>query len=142
MPQIQNVYKDTQVEEQKCVNYRGTAHIRLKWFPQIKPSDLDTSHLEKLKGIFKENCCQNNIHNHVPATIDQQHFNAALKISGISELPKNFSVEYPELSFEAGYQLDFLHGKHRIQAAREVLFDPNDWWTVDFYASGKTKRYL
>ena len=41
---------------------------------------------------------------------------------------------YPELVFPAGYQVECLHGRHRIQAAKELGLD---WWTVDLYLAGK-----
>lgn len=41
---------------------------------------------------------------------------------------------YPELVFPAGYQVECLHGRHRIQAAKELGLD---WWTVDLYLAGR-----
>ena len=43
---------------------------------------------------------------------------------------------YPELAFPDGYQLECLHGKDRIQAAREFLSPRNKWWRVDLYPKG------
>jgi hypothetical protein len=40
---------------------------------------------------------------------------------------------YPELVFPAGYQVECLHGRHRIQAAKELGLE---WWTVDLYLAG------
>jgi hypothetical protein len=36
----------------------------------------------------------------------------------------------------AGYQLECLHGRHRIQAGREFLSPRNKWWAVDLYLAG------
>ncbi|KAL5345257.1 hypothetical protein ACLOAV_009627 [Pseudogymnoascus australis] len=49
--------------------------------------------------------------------------------------PPNESSQYPELVFPRGFQLECLHGRHRIQAGREFLSPRDKWWTVDLYLS-------
>jgi hypothetical protein len=46
---------------------------------------------------------------------------------------------YPELVFPGGYQLECLHGRHRIQAGREFLSPRDKWWAVDLYLAGIIK---
>jgi len=48
----------------------------------------------------------------------------------------NAQHESPELGFWPGYQLECLHGRHRIQAAKQALLPPDKWWTVDLYLAG------
>jgi hypothetical protein len=58
--------------------------------------------------------------------------------SGISAdaLLSNLSDDYPELKFPVGFQLECLHGRHRLQARRETLPSRDKWWTVDLYLEG------
>ena len=48
----------------------------------------------------------------------------------------NAQHEFLELGFWPGYQLECLHGRYRIQAAKQALLPPDKWWTVDLYLSG------
>jgi hypothetical protein len=79
------------------------------------------------------------------AIIDQEYLDAAMHQSGIAadDMLTNDEAdkppEYPELLFPQGFQLECLHGRHRIQAAREFLSPKDKWWTVDLYLSGKPK---
>jgi hypothetical protein len=47
---------------------------------------------------------------------------------------------YPRLTFPKGFQLEYIHGRHRIEAGREILSGNDRWWTVDLYLSGRFKR--
>ncbi|KAK6380192.1 hypothetical protein LTS17_005381 [Exophiala oligosperma] len=72
---------------------------------------------------------------HVPAAVDQSDLDAALRTSNATaeSLLNNLDNDPPVLKFPQLHRLTCLHGRHRIQAARETL-DPTDaWWTVDFY---------
>ncbi|KAL5331286.1 hypothetical protein ACEPPN_000816 [Leptodophora sp. 'Broadleaf-Isolate-01'] len=40
---------------------------------------------------------------------------------------------YPMLKFPTSCQLECLHGRHRIEAAREFLLPTDRWWVVDLY---------
>ncbi len=83
--------------------------------------------VERLKSIFRKECRRLDIHNHICAVVDQQHLDAAILISEISAkalLTKSKS-EYPKLVFSTDYQLKCLHGRHRIQAGKEVLSSAN-----------------
>ncbi len=85
--------------------------------------------VERLKSIFRKECRRLDIHNHICAVVDQQHLDAAILISEISAkalLTKSKS-EYPKLVFPIDYQLKCLHGRHRIQAEKEVLPSANKW---------------
>jgi hypothetical protein len=80
------------------------------------------------------------VRNRIEAVIDERSLDAALHISGISatDLLTNPANKCPKLDFPQGFQLRCLHGLHRIQAAREFLFPPDRWWTVDLYTTGKS----
>ncbi|CZT07754.1 uncharacterized protein RCO7_10310 [Rhynchosporium graminicola] len=73
------------------------------------------------------------LHNHVPAKISQECLDLALRSSRVSA--RQLLNGVPELTFPDDYKLDYLHGLHRIEAAREFLSETDKWWTVDLYLS-------
>ncbi|PVH68124.1 hypothetical protein DL98DRAFT_475067, partial [Cadophora sp. DSE1049] len=119
--------------------YQGTARIRLDvlHFPQNEPRELDQKNLERLKGYFKNGQCHRAERNHIPAVIDQAQLSEVLRDSKVSaKTLLNNTDPHPMLKFPVGSQLHCLHGRHRIQAAREVLKPRESWWTVDLYLAG------
>lgn len=140
---VQN--EEFRLETQKKVKYKGTARIKLEWlhFHEIELRDLDIKNVERLKSVFRKECRRLDINHHIPALIDQQQLDASILASGVLpatllSYPPN---SYPELVFPAGYQLNCLHGRHRIQAGKEVLPRGDKWWTVDLYLAGKIKLF-
>lgn len=132
--------EESRLEAEKERKYKGTARVRLKWlhFRWNEPGELDDTNVERLKSIFRKECRRLDIRNHICAVVDQQHLDAAILVSGISAgaLLAKPESGYPELVFPAGYQLECLHGRHRIQAGKEVLPPADKWWTVDLYLAG------
>ena len=63
--------------------------------------------------------------NHIPAVIYQQSLDAAKEHSGVSarQLGRYPQGGYPELGFPAGYQVEHPHGRHRVQATKELGLD-------------------
>ena len=124
--------EESRIEAEKRIKYKGTARIRLKWlhFQWNRPRELDGKNVERLKADFRKDCRRLDEHNHIPAVIDQQSLNAAEELSGVLAR----QLGYPELVFPAGYQVECLHGRHRIQAAKELGLE---WWTVDLYLAGR-----
>jgi hypothetical protein len=144
MWQAQVEQEDIRLEAERRVKYRGTARIKLEalHFRRDESRELDKGHVEYLKQCFKkEGCRPLEVSHHIPAVIDQERLNTAILASGISakDLLSNPRDGYPELVFPAGYQLECLHGRHRIQAGREFLSPSNKWWAVDLYLAGITK---
>jgi len=129
--------EESRIEVEKRIKYKGTARIRLKWlhFQWNRPRELDGKNVERLKAGFQKDCRRLDEHNHIPAVIDQQSLDTAEELSGVSarQLGKHAQGGYPELVFPAGYQVECLHGRHRIQAAKELGLE---WWTVDLYLAG------
>jgi len=130
--------EDIRLDAEKRVKYKGTARIKLKWlhFQWDEPRELDTKNVERLKSTFSKDCRRLDIHNHVPAVINQKDLDTALNESGISA-ENLLGNSYPELVFPADYRLECLHGRHRIQAGKEVLRREDKWWTVDLYLASK-----
>jgi hypothetical protein len=135
--------EDSKIERERRRTYRGTARVRLEalHFRRNRPRELDRKHVEYLKRCFRKDGCRRlPKENHISAVIDQEHLDRAIRGSEISQadLLTNQPHHYAELVFPSGYQLECLHGQHRIQAAREVeILSPIDkWWTVDLYLAG------
>lgn len=119
--------------------YRGTARIKLEvlHFRRNEPRELDQENLERLKECFKKGQCDRVLRNHLPAVIDQSQLDKALRDSKVSAKTLLSNTDpHPHLEFPAGFQLYCLHGRHRVQAAREVLPPRERWWTVDLYVAG------
>jgi Protein of unknown function (DUF3723) len=132
--------EELRLEGEKRVKYKGTARIGLEWlhFQRNEPSEPDDKNIERLKSIFKNDCRRLELRNHIPAIIDQQDLDVALLDSRIlsAELLSTPQDGYPELVFPAGYRLECLHGRQRIQAAKRALLLGDKWWTVDLYLAG------
>ena len=141
MPQNRIEDEDRHLEAERRDKYRGTARIRLEWlqFHSGERRELDRRNVERLKTIFRKDCRRQDVHNHIQALVEQQHLDVALRISGV-ERGELLSHPPPELVFPPGYQLECLHGQHRIQAGKEVLSPEERWWTVELYTSGKARE--
>lgn len=146
MRRYRSQVEDFRLEAEKQVKYKGTARIRLEClhFPWNEPRELDRKNVERLKSNFLKDCRRLDVRNHIPAIINQQLLDSATNESSISaeDLLSNSSGSYPELVFPAGFQLQCLHGRHRIQAGKEILRQGERWWTVDLYLEGRESRAL
>ena len=142
MRQTQAREEELKLEAERRIKYKGTCRIKLEmlYFRWNEPRELDTKNVEKLKACFRKSGCRRLlVQNHIPAIIDEQCLNTAIQSSGITAamLTNNYEKEYPELILPATYQLLCLHGRHRIQAAKEYLSPRDKWWTVDLYLAGE-----
>lgn len=121
--------------------YIGTAQVNLEvlHFPWSQHREFNQKSLDKLKKCFKEGQCDRATRNRIPALIDQSELNGMLRESNLSaeSLLKIGDNPHCKLKFPARYQLTCLHGRHRIQAAREALPPRERWWIVDLYLAGK-----
>jgi Protein of unknown function (DUF3723) len=141
MRQSQFSERELMVQAERCVKYRGTARVRLEnlHFEWNEPRELSRKNVERLKEVFRtENIRRLEPRNHIPAVVDQTDLDAAVQASELSaeKLLSNPDFDPPVLRFTPRYSLICLHGRHRIQAARETLPPTDAWWTVDFYLAG------
>ncbi|KAH6670148.1 hypothetical protein B0J14DRAFT_112537 [Halenospora varia] len=135
--------EDSRLDVERRLKYLGAARVsldvlRLYWDGRGLRREPDRNHVEILKECFrKEDCRPLEVRNHVPAIIDQQCLDVALRDSGVSarQLLTQQPNGCPALVFPHGFKLDYLHGLHRIEAAREFLLPTDKWWTVDLYLS-------
>lgn len=133
--------QELQLQAERSVKYRGTARVRLEnlHFEWNEPRELSRKNVERLKEVFRlENVRRLEPRNHIPAVLDQANLDEALQASEIlaEQLMTNPHNDPPVLKFRPHRRLTCLHGRHRIQAAREILPPTDAWWTVDLYLTG------
>jgi hypothetical protein len=134
---------EDRITSDKLSKFRGTAKVRLEhlYFPSQVPRELNRGNVERLKDIFgKEGCRRLNPKNQVPTVIGIHALESSIAQSGtsLSDLLNNPKGVTPELSFPSDFRLECLHGKHRIQAAKEsrCLKAEEKWWIVHLYLTG------
>ena len=133
--------QELRLQTERCVKYKGTARVRLEnlHFEWNEPRELSRKNVERLKEIFRmEDVHRLEPSNHVPAVIEPADLEAAMQVSEVSaeKLLSNPDNNPPALRFPPEHRLRCLHGRHRIQAARETLPPIDAWWTVDLYLAG------
>ncbi|KAH6675939.1 hypothetical protein B0J14DRAFT_375132 [Halenospora varia] len=136
MPSSRFANREERLAAEGREKYRGTARISLEvlHFPRNEPWELDQENIERLKKCFEKGQCDRVLRNHIPAVIDQSQLDATLRDSNVSaKRLLNNQDPHPLLEFPVGFQLHCLHGRHRIQAAREAFAPRQRWWTVDLY---------
>ncbi|KAI9855635.1 MAG: hypothetical protein M1813_009681 [Trichoglossum hirsutum] len=138
MPQKQFTDVIEKLAGDRAASFRGTAIVRFEFlqFGAEGSRELNSKNVETLKKIFENGGCSPlEPRHHIPAIINQNNLNSAIKSSGISssELLDNPRAKPPELKFPLNYRLQCLHGQHRIEAGREALPLEEKWWAVDIY---------
>ncbi|CAG7925989.1 unnamed protein product [Penicillium olsonii] len=130
--------EEVRLASERRLKYIGTAKVSISQiqFDPPLPRDLDTKALDRLRKVFRQNSCQRlEVENHVPATVSLHDLADALRKANLSQqsLLTTDARQIPRISFAKG-QLLGLHGRHRVQAAAEVLPPADRWWTVDLYS--------
>ena len=133
--------QELRLEAERSVKYRGTARVRFEvlHFQWNEPRELSRKNVERLKEVFRTDKIRRlEPRNHIPAVVDQSDLDDAIQASEISaeSLLSNPDNDPPVLRFPTRHHLTCLHGRHRIQAARETLPPTDAWWTVDLYLAG------
>lgn len=134
--------RETHVEEERRRTFLGSARVdldvlRFDHQPQHQPSP---QNVQRLVTTFENGgCLRLPSHHHVPAIISRQTLEEAMARSALSRehLFQPDLSRCPLLLFPDGVHLDCLHGCHRVAAAKEHLSVGEQWWIVDFYASGE-----
>lgn len=145
MWQAQVRAEDLRLDSERRLTCIGSALVRFEYLRWNETRTPDRPHVEVLKGIFrKEGCRALEIQHHIPAIVDRQQFDTAVADARrkgrwqTNTLPSSHSAisspsGYPELEFPGG--LEYIHGCHRIEAAREYLTPIEKWWIVDLFLS-------
>ena len=123
----------------KASHFRGCARVRLDNL-RIDPDNtlpIDHKNVERLVEVFgREDCQRGEPENHVQVLIEPDLLQRALAASSL--LPQDLH----ELGRIEDLQLDtdevvVLQGRHRLLAAKKVLFNTDRWWIADLYDTGK-----
>ena len=136
--------EESRREAERRLKYVGAARVRLDvlrlfWDGTNVRREPNSQHVEILAESFRAGGCHRlELRNHIPGKISQDCLDSALRDSNVSA--HQLLNDIPELSFPADYKLDYLHGLHRIEAARDFLSETDKWWTVDLYLSGIVKH--
>ena len=97
--------------------------------PDINPRQLDVKNVKRLQKIFElEGCLRLEPDNYIPALISRSILPDLPKLVGG---PADLAVEPP--MFDPSVSLRCLHGRHRIEAARQHLALTGKWWVVNLY---------
>jgi hypothetical protein len=148
MRRSQFLEQELRLEAERFIKYRGIARVWLEVldFKWNEPRELSRKNVERMKVIFGDdkrrygNIRRLDPRNHIPAVVEQSDLDDAILASKVSaeRLLSNPDNNPPFLKFAAGYRLTCLHGRHRIQAARETLPPTDAWWTVDLYLASRS----
>jgi len=131
------------VSHERQAQFRGTARVKLSSLQADRSSAsreqfLRPKNVKRLRDIFiTEGCRRLAPENHIPALISREELEASIRRSGTSQSALFCSTDEapPELRLPFA-PLTILHGRHRLQAAREFFGHEDDWWTVDLYLDG------
>ncbi|TVY13719.1 hypothetical protein LARI1_G009020, partial [Lachnellula arida] len=135
-----SIEQELRLEAERFVKYRGTARVRLEvlHFQWDELRETSRKNVERLKEVFRTDEIRRlEPRNHIPAVVNQSDLDNAIQASEISAetLLRNPDNDPPLLTFPAHHRLTCLHGRHRVQAARETLPPTDAWWTVDLYVA-------
>ncbi len=132
--------QEKRLEREKRDKYLGSARVDLERldFSCDGLGAVDVANVKWLVSVFeRQGCFPDGSRYHIPAIINQQQLQQAVQSSRISSdaLLDQTHRERPELQFPPGFRLRCLHGRHRVQAGKEMA-PPQRWWTMDLYLDG------
>jgi hypothetical protein len=123
--------KDLQIFREKSRAFCGSVKIPLDNLRHEElpdnPRQFDEKNIARLLDIFRLDGCQRREpDNHVPVLISR---------SALPEGPLRVSDDLK--LFKPDHPLTYLHGRHRLEAARKFLTEKNNrWWIADLYSDG------
>ena len=126
--------------QQGKANFRGTARVKLASLqpddsPQEQKFFLNRKNVRRLRQVFVIEGCRRLVpEHHVSALISSQKLEASIQRSGTSQATVFQSADERSSELLLLFApLTFLHERHRLEAARNILSADDDWWTVDLY---------
>ena len=131
MDSVSDIEKQYLLEKNKA--FCGTFRIPLCKLgyedPDVNPRQLDVKNVKRLQKIFElEGCLRLEPDNYIPALISRSLLSDLPNLVGE---PADLAVEPP--MFDPSVSLRCLHGRHRIEAARQHLALTGKWWVVNLY---------
>lgn len=120
----------------------GVALVRLKNLKYQAPPGRPSIPLQPrkvdywLREFSLQGCFPSIPRNRIRAQISQPLLHAALLSSGITidDLHKENVLQHLELP--GGTFLNYNHGQHRLEAARQHIYPHNVWWAVELLRDG------
>jgi hypothetical protein len=122
--------------------YLGTARVDLEHLEFQTPyaREFDAKNYEFLVFTFKSTGCHREKppEHHIPVVIQEVALKTAIAHSDGSadDVRSCDPAEWPRLNFPTEFRLLCLHGRHRIEAAKQCLSGVDRWWVVDLYSDG------
>lgn len=138
---------EKKLAEDRGKYYRGTVRVRFKYlqFSKLCPRGRSDEIVEYLKDKFSHACLRLDPKHRIPAVIEPQTLDAAIESSPaitLANLLDNPKGLPPELTLPPDCRLECLHGRQRVEAARELLPPKDWWWTIDLYLKGTKLEQL
>lgn len=123
--------------KEKAEKHRGVAKI---WLFNLRPEDeginprqTEPKNVTRLLNMYRIGGCHRlKPQHHVPVLINDEQVHRL-------KSPSNSKPEFLEV--EDQVQLVYLHGHHRLQAARLHLPPPDAWWIADLYSEGTIQSW-
>ena len=128
---------DLQVFREKSRTFCGSVKVpinKLQYETIPKnPRQFDDKNVARLLKVFEEEgCVRLEPEHYVPVLISRNALPQGFRAGNISDVilqePQFFTPEHP---------LTYLHGRHRLEAAKKYLAANDKWWVVNLYADGK-----
>jgi hypothetical protein len=135
---------DLQIFHEKSRAFCGSFKIPLHKLkhenPPKNPRQFDEKSVLMLTSrFFSEDCLRHEADNHVPALIAPHMLPESAQDSRVGRTLGN-SVVKPQF-FDPPELLVYLHGRHRLEAARRFFDEESEqWWIVDLYSDGLKSR--
>ena len=127
--------------ESRETAYRGFARVDLSCLsPAFSLNRVVChKHVERLKAIFSEQGVRRNDPDHrIPVLISEELLSQTLLNSNLSERDLfDRSLNDPPILNLPEESLHYLHGRHRILAAQDILLPIDRWWIVDIYLNSR-----
>jgi len=97
------------------------------------PRQFDNNNVARLLKVFEdEKCLRLEPDHYISALISRDALPQVLRFDNIGD----FILQKPRF-FEPKHPLTYLHGRHRLEAAKKYLAANDKWWVVNLYADGK-----
>ena len=97
---------------------------------------LDSKNVERLVRAYEQGTCLRRDPRHfIAGIIPDNVLQEALSSCGVGQDALFAAGEPPFLDMGA-HSITCLHGKHRIEAAKQYFGQVDDWWIIDLYSPG------
>ena len=119
-------------------SYRGSSTLQIPSFyipDKYTPREFDRKNVDRLKRIFKQEGLRRiSPENRIPVLLGKEESMSALRRSNLceSDLITHRLQDMPAIEAPK-HSIRYLHGHHRLAAAKEFLAPSEQWWGVDIY---------